>query len=167
MRVGPRSLRRRVSTVGQEGVVRPARAAAPGKAWADRAAAVQGFLSRESPLIVAWGLMTGLWLFVGGGFAADSWLTLLGGRELLAHGFPHHDSLAVLSHGHAWIDQQWLAQLFYYGVYKLGGIGLLSRVNVLLFSSAAAIGLIVARRRGASPSRVLVCAVPALLLTGR
>ncbi len=111
--------------------------------------------------------MTGLWLFVGGGFAADSWLTLLGGRELLAHGFPHHDSLAILSHGHAWVDQQWLAQLFYYGLYKLGGLSLVSHANVLLFASAAGIGLVAARRRGASPSRVLVCALPALLLTAR
>lgn len=130
-------------------------------------ARVQDFLSRESPLIVAWGLMTGLWLFVGGGFAADSWLTLLGGRELLAHGLPHHDSLAILSHGRAWVDQQWLAQLFYYGLYKLGGLSLVSRANVLLFASAAGIGLFAARRRGASPSRVLVCALPALLLTAR
>ena len=156
-----------MSTVGQEGVLRPARVAGAPGAWTRGTERLLDVLSRESPLIVAWGLMTALWLYAGGSFAGDSWLTLLGGRELLAHGFPHHDSLAVLSHGHAWIDQQWLAQLFYYGVYKLGGIGLLSRVNVLLFSSAAAIGLIVARRRGASPSRVLVCAVPALLLTGR
>jgi len=118
-------------------------------------------------LVVAWGLMTGLWLFVGGGFAADSWLTLLGGRELLAHGFPHHDALAILSHGRAWVDQQWLAQLFYYGLYKLGGLTLVSRANVLLFASAAGVGLVAARRRGASPSRVLVCALPALLLTAR
>jgi hypothetical protein len=156
-----------VSSVGQEGVLRPARAAAPANAWTLRAQRAQDFLSRESPLIVAWGLMTGLWLYVGGGFAADSWLTLLGGRELLAHGLPHHDSLAILSHGRTWIDQQWLAQLFYYGLYKLGGLSLVSRANVLLFASAAGIGLVAARRRGASPSRVLVCALPALLLTAR
>jgi hypothetical protein len=130
-------------------------------------ARAQGFLGRESPLIVAWGLLASLWLFVGGGFAADSWLTLLGGRELLAHGLPHHDSWAILSHGRAWVDQQWLAQLFYYGLYKLGGLSLVSHANVLLFSSAAGIGLFAARRRGASPSRVLVCALPALLLTAR
>jgi hypothetical protein len=156
-----------VSSVGQEGVLRPARPAAPANGWSLRAQRAQGFLSRESPLIVAWGLLTGLWLYVGGGFAADSWLTLLGGRELLAHGLPHRDSLAILSHGHAWIDQQWLAQLFYYGLYKLGGLSLVNRANVLLFATAAGIGLVAARRRGASPSRVLVCALPALLLTAR
>jgi hypothetical protein len=156
-----------VSSVGQEGVLRPARTAARADAWAVRARRAHDFLSRESPLIVAWGLLTGLWLFVGGGFAADSWLTLLGGRELIAHGLPHHDSLAIFSHGHAWIDQQWLAQLFYYGLYKVGGLTLVSRANVLLFASAVGVGFVAARRRGASPSRVLVCALPALLLTAR
>jgi hypothetical protein len=127
---------------------------------------MQELLSRESPLIVAWGLMVTLWLFAGGGFAADSWLTLLGGREIVAHGVPHHDSLAVISHGREWIDQQWLGQLFYYGLYKLGGLSLVSRGNVVLFAAAAALALVAARRSGASPTRVLVCAVPALLLTG-
>jgi hypothetical protein len=156
-----------VGTVGQEGVLRPARVAGADGAWTRRAAQLHELLSREAPLIVAWGLMTALWLMAGGGFAADSWLTLLGGRELLGHGLPHHDSLAILSHGHQWIDQQWLAQLFYYGLYKLGGYSLVSHVNVLVFSSAAGIGLVAARRRGASPSRVVVCALPALLLTAR
>lgn len=153
--------------VGQEGVLRPARVAGASVSWTERAERLNDFLSRESPLIVAWALLVGLWLFVGGGYAADSWLTLLGGRELLAHGLPHHDSLAILSHGHQWIDQQWLPQLFYYGLYTLGGFSLASHVNVLLFASAAGIGLVAARRRGASPSRVLVCALPALLLTAR
>lgn len=116
-------------------------------------------------MVVAWGVMTALWLAMGGGIAADSWLTLLGGREVVAHGLPHHDSLAILSHGHQWIDQQWLAQLFYYGFYKLGGMGLVGRVNVLVFAAAAGIALVSARRRGASATRVLVCALPALLLT--
>jgi hypothetical protein len=125
---------------------------------------MQGLLSRESPLIIAWGLQTTLWLLVGGGLAADSWLTLLGGRELVAHGLPHHDAFAILSHGREWIDQQWLAQLFYYGLYKLGGISLVSRGNVAVFATAAALALVAARRSGASPTRVLVCAVPVLLL---
>src|SRR5919201_3325250 len=51
--------------------------------------------------------------------AADSWLNLLGGREILNHGIPHHDTLAVLSRGRDWIDQQWLANLAYYSLYPL------------------------------------------------
>lgn len=156
-----------MSTVGQEGFFRPGRLAWDAAGWTSRARSLHGLLSREAPLIVAWGTVTALWLLVGGGFAADSWLTLLGGRELVAHGLPHHDSLAIMSHGRRWVDQQWLAQLLYYGLYKLGGLSLASRVNVLLFSSATGIGLVAARRRGASPSRVLVCALPALILTAR
>jgi hypothetical protein len=155
-----------VSSVGQEGVLGPARVAAPAVGWTGRAERMQVLLSRESPLIVAWGVMVTLWLFAGGGFAADSWLTLLGGREIVANGLPHHDSFAVISHGREWIDQQWLGQLFYYGVYKVGGLSLVSRGNVALFAAAAAVALFAARRSGALPTRVLVCAVPALLLTG-
>jgi hypothetical protein len=154
-----------VSTVGQEGVLRPARFRLGSLSAAQRRFQTAGeILSRDCPLIAAWGFVAALWLFGGGGFAADSWLTLLGGREIVAHGLPHHDSWAILSHGHQWIDQQWLAQLFYYGFYKLGGLGLVGRINVLLFASAGLIALIAARRRGASPTRVLICAVPALLL---
>lgn len=102
---------------------------------------------------------------LSGGFAADSWLTLLGGREILAHGLPHHDSLAILSHGRSWIDQQWLAQLFVYGLYKLGGYGLVLRTNVLLYLAPLAICLFAARRRGASPICVLLVGL-GLLFTG-
>jgi hypothetical protein len=154
-----------VSTFGQEGVLRPARLRLGSLSAAQSFERAGEILTRDCSLITAWGLITALWLFGGGGFAADSWLTLLGGREVVAHGLPHHDSWAILSHGHQWIDQQWLAQLFYYGFYKLGGLGLVGRINVLLFASAGLIALVAARRRGASPTRVLVCAVPALLLT--
>jgi hypothetical protein len=102
---------------------------------------------------------------LSGGLAADSWLTLLGGREILAHGLPHHDSLAILSHGRSWIDQQWLAQLFFYGLYKVGGFGLVLRANVLLYLAPFAICLAAARRRGASPICVLLVGL-GLLFTG-
>jgi hypothetical protein len=120
----------------------------------------------EASLLTLWALVVALWLFdVRGSLAADSWLSLLGGREILEHGIPHHDALAVLSHDRAWVDQQWLAQLGLYGVYELGGFGLLVRANVLVCAIAFGLALVASRRRGASPSRVLLCTLPAALLT--
>ncbi|MGZ4308757.1 MAG: hypothetical protein ACXVYM_06235 [Gaiellaceae bacterium] len=91
----------------------------------------------------------------------DSWLTLVGGREVAAHGIPHHETLTVLAHGVHWVDQQWLAQLFFYEVVRLGGLRLAVLLHVLLLVSAFALALAAARRRGASANAVfwvgLVC----------
>src|SRR5712691_7681101 len=55
---------------------------------------------------------------------SDGWLAILGGHEVVHHGLPSHDALAIWSHGHHWVDQQWLGQLFFYGLYAAGGIKL-------------------------------------------
>ena len=57
----------------------------------------------------------------------DSWLTFLGGREIATHGLPGPDTLAVLSRGRQWIDQQWLAQLASYELESGLGLGRRSR----------------------------------------
>jgi len=46
----------------------------------------------------------------------DAWLALVGGREIVRHGLPHHETLTLWGHGHAWIDQHWLGQLAAYGL---------------------------------------------------
>src|SRR6478672_10540785 len=56
----------------------------------------------------------------------DSWLNLATGREVVHHGLPSHDELTVYGLGATWTDQQWLAQVFMYAVYSLGGFALLS-----------------------------------------
>jgi hypothetical protein len=82
---------------------------------------------------------------------SDSWLTLLGGRELLAHGISHPDQLAVLSHGHAWVDQQWLTQLSYWGIYSATGLRGAVLATILIQVFALGLAFVLARRRGASP----------------
>src|SRR5438128_10994334 len=47
---------------------------------------------------------------------SDGWLAILGGHEVVHHGLPSHDALAIWSHGHHWVDQQWLGQLFFCGL---------------------------------------------------
>src|SRR5260221_13475339 len=53
--------------------------------------------------------------------APDGWYTLLAGRVIAKSGLPHHDTLAVLTHGRVWVDQQWLGQLSGYGLWRAGG----------------------------------------------
>jgi hypothetical protein len=91
----------------------------------------------------------------------DGWLTLLGGR-IVAHGLPHHDTLTTWAHGVAWADQQWLAQLAFYGAYSVGGVKLALLLNAALQAGAFALAVTAARVRGASPSRVALVAVVCL-----
>ena len=97
------------------------------------------------------------------GVQADSWMVLLAGRDIVAHGLPSHDTLTVWAHGRAWIDQQWLAQVVFYGVQRLGGYRL-----VMLFHAALVLGAFgaacgISRRRGASALSVTWIGVLGLL----
>jgi hypothetical protein len=116
---------------------------------------------QEAALIVTCACVAIIFLTnLGVQVAADSWLNLLGGREILNHGIPHHDMLAVVSRSREWIDQQWLANLAYYGLYALGGLGLAARVNIFLFVATLALVFVFARRRGASSLSVMLAAIP-------
>jgi hypothetical protein len=93
----------------------------------------------------------------------DSWLTLVGGREV-AGGLPHADALTAWSQGAAWVDQQWLAQLAFYGLTTLGGIklALLAHLSVLVGSMGFA--MLAARRLGGSPTSVALSAAVVMLM---
>src|SRR5207244_9008095 len=82
-----------------------------------------------------------------GELLSDSWLVILGGREIVQHGLPHHDTLAIWTHGREWVDQQWLGQLVFYGLYALGGVKLALVGHVTAASSAFVLALVAARRR--------------------
>jgi hypothetical protein len=87
--------------------------------------------------------------------AQDTWLALVAGRIIASHGIPHHDYLTVMAHGVPWVDQQWLAQLAMYGLYRLGGLALLSVVYSALITFALTLGIVAARRLGATERAVL------------
>src|SRR6266540_2042189 len=91
----------------------------------------------------------------------DTWFTLVGGREIVHHGLPGHDTLTYWTLGMRWVDQQWLAQAILYGVYSVGGLKLLvlASATVVVFSLALA-GLL-ARRLGAGPRAASVAVVGA------
>src|SRR5436190_2884330 len=121
-------------------------------------------VARESILIAALSALVFFWLiavlFLLGN---DSWMTVLWGREVAQHGIPRHDALTVMSHGKAFVDQQWLAQLPFWGVYALGGMRLALLLAISMLLAPVAIAATLARRRGASPTAVLAFVlVPAL-----
>jgi hypothetical protein len=99
-------------------------------------------------------LVIGLAAFAPALLTQDFWLALVSGREIVEHGRPHVDHLTVMSSGHRWVDQQWLAQLLLYHAARFGGVGLAAAMS--LFALAAAlwtVGLI-AHSRGASPPAI-------------
>jgi hypothetical protein len=95
---------------------------------------------------------------------ADGWLALLAGREIVRHGLPGHDTLTVWSHGHRWVDQQWLGQLGLYALSRLGGLRLALVVHAALSTGAFAAAAALARRRGGSARAVVWVALVALIL---
>lgn len=124
------------------------------------------FLAAESPLLITCSCLAALWLgYLSVQFAADTWLNLLGGQQIFASGLPHHDALAVMSRGREWIDQQWLANVFFYGLHQLGGPTLVARTNVLVFVGTLALCFFIARRRGASPVSLMLLCIPAALVS--
>jgi hypothetical protein len=94
----------------------------------------------------------------------DSWLTLLSGRDVVRNGIPYRDALFVWTRGRAWVDQQWLGQLIFYGLYVLGGIRLVLVAHVGALVGAAAVLVAAARRRGASSAAVFVAGCGAFLI---
>jgi hypothetical protein len=83
-------------------------------------------------------------------YGGDLWLNLVGGREIVDNGLPTTDTLTVFASGREWVDQQWLANLVFYGLERLGGLALVSLVGVALVLVAFGIAADAARRRGAS-----------------
>ena len=114
-------------------------------------------------LVVA--VITCALLFASRGlFRQDSWLALVAGREIWNSGVPHHDTLTALTAGRDWVDQQWLAQLGIYGLYRLGGLSLVSAVHVALVSGSLAAAIAIGRRRGTETSTMLLVLVVGALL---
>ncbi|MGN6871624.1 MAG: hypothetical protein ACTHMY_24780 [Solirubrobacteraceae bacterium] len=96
----------------------------------------------------------------------DTWIALMAGREVAAHGIPSHETLTIAAYGRPWIDQQWLAQLGIYELYRLGGFALIGLVDALLLVGAVVGAICGAMRLGArlrSVGWILPVAVVGLL----
>jgi hypothetical protein len=126
-----------------------------GRSFADR-------LADESLLVIVVAMFVAMigTLAVPYMLQPDSWLTFLGGRLIAAHGIPRTDSLAVLSGGRRWIDEQWLSQLATYRIEALLGIGGTIAFFAVLVVGAFALACAYARQR-ASARSVALFAIPA------
>jgi hypothetical protein len=93
----------------------------------------------------------------------DGWLALVSGRWIAQHGLPSHDTLALWTHGRRWTDQQWLAQIALYGVWRIGGLKLALLVHALLVTSGITAAALIARTRGATARSVTWIAIPVLI----
>jgi hypothetical protein len=85
----------------------------------------------------------------GRSLGPDTYISLSAGRFISAHGLPRTDHLSVAAAGRPWIDQQWLAHVIFYGLWRIGGDAAVAASSAL--GVGLAIGLLYAlcARRGA------------------
>src|SRR5258706_6840080 len=114
--------------------------------------------SRTSPLrtMAVWSLGAGLAvlavnLLFDRYLFWDSYLDLAAGRYISGHGIPHHEVFTVAARGDAWIDQQWLAHLVYYGGLTLGGQPVVASVYSAAVPNAFGVLTALHTSRGAEP----------------
>ncbi len=82
---------------------------------------------------------------------------------MIQHGLPHHDAITVYGAGAVWTDQQWLAQVFMYGLHNLGGFALLSIATCLSVVGAFAIAAAASRCLGAGARAIWLLFLPVLI----
>jgi hypothetical protein len=123
-------------------------------------------VAADNNLLVALILLVAIVLLLIGPelFVADSWLTLVSGREIAQHGLPHHEVITTIARGRVWTDQQWLAQLIFYGLDRVGGLGLTVVFHAFVVASALGVTVIASRYRGASARMTLLAAIVGLLV---
>ena len=128
-------------------------------------ARVADVLAENSLLVAAVSVLAAALLLVAPELlVADSWMTLVAGREIVAHGLPSHEALTVMAAGRRWTDQQWLAQLAFYGLDRLGGLRVVLLVGVLAVAAAFGSAVVFSRLRGASARNTLFAATAAMLV---
>ena len=93
----------------------------------------------------------------------DTWLTLMAGREVVENGLPETETLTVLGQGATWTDQQWLAQVVFYGAHELAGMRAVVVLDVLLVVLALGLTAAAARSGGASSRSTFVVGLLAVL----
>ena len=93
----------------------------------------------------------------------DTWLTLMAGREIVEHGLPHTEEITILGQGATWTDQQWLAQLVFYGAHELAGLRAVVVLDILLVLLALSLAAGAARSLGASSRSTFLIGLLAVL----
>jgi hypothetical protein len=122
------------------------------------------FLDENGLIVVVLGIFAVVMLAtLRRGLAPDGWMALVSGREIVRHGLPSHDSLTIWANGRRWVDQQWLAQLVLYGIWRIGGLKLALFVHAALAIGALTGAAALARHLGASARSTTWICVPVLI----
>jgi hypothetical protein len=124
---------------------------------AGRAAGARSWLLAAVSLVMAVTVMSSRYLL------ADSYYDLYAGRYIAQHGIPHENVFTAVAHGAGWIDQQWLAQILYYGAWAAGGYRALTVLSAALVTSGFAVLAVAMLRRGVPPTRMFAWTLAALL----
>jgi hypothetical protein len=96
-------------------------------------------------------------------FFSDTYISLTSGRYIHAHGLPSTDHLTVAGSGRPWVDQQWLAHLLMYDLWRVGGDAAVGASSALAFALAFGMLAVLLLRRGAAPVGVLLAVGAALV----
>jgi hypothetical protein len=111
---------------------------------------------------LVWGLATAALVFAavamswGRIFFSDTYISLTSGRYIHAHGLPSTDHLTVAGAGRPWVDQQWLAHLFMYDLWRVGGDAAVGASSAVAFALAFGMLAVLLMRRGVAPLGALV-----------
>ncbi len=71
---------------------------------------------------------------------ADTWWHLAAGRWIAEHrAIPHTDTLSYTVPDHAWINLQWMFDLFLYSLYRTGGPNLVVLAGMVIYAAATAL----------------------------
>jgi hypothetical protein len=112
-------------------------------------------LDRNAFVILALAACAGAQIaFLRSALQSDTWYTLVSGRLVWLSGLPDRDTLTALTAGRQWVDEQWLAQLGFYGLWSVGGLVLAMFSLVVLYTGAFGILAAGARARDASARSV-------------
>jgi hypothetical protein len=95
---------------------------------------------------------------------SDSYMTLYAGRWVAAHGIPRHEVFTIAAQGRRWIDQQWLAEVTDFELWRLGGYALVAIASVALIGLAYALLAWTMLRRGAGWVATLACCALAIVV---
>ena len=93
----------------------------------------------------------------------DTWLTLMAGRDVVDHGLPSTEAITILGQGATWTDQQWLAQVVFYGAHAVAGMRAVVLLDVALVLLALAFAVATARTSGASSRSTFVVGLLAVV----
>ncbi len=87
----------------------------------------------------------------------DVWWHMRTGQWIVEHGqVPHKDMYSFVSQGAWWVNPSWLADVWFYGLWQVGGLALLRALAAALFASGMALAVASVPRGAAQPAAVAV-----------